>query len=352
MPPDSRAAQKILILHGAVDENASLDEQDVLTEVNAVSAALENLGYASKSLALTLDLESARISLVNDRPWLIFNLVESLNGSGRLIHLAPAIFEELGIAFTGSPLSSLFMSSNKLLAKRLLAAFGVATPEICVAGRIAEDACSNDRWIIKSVWEHASIGLDENSVVHNHEIMSRILSKQDTYGGDWFAECYIEGREFNLALLASDSGEPEVLPPAEIRFQHYPEGKPRIVDYSAKWETGSFEYSHTARCFDFSDADQPMLKAMKEIALQCWELFECQGYARVDFRVDEAGRPWVLELNTNPCLAPDAGFAAAALQAGIPYETVIDRILAATIGLQKPIQTRPDSLTGSHVSYS
>jgi len=70
------------------------------------------------------------------------------------------------------------------------------------------------------------------------------------------------------------------------------------------------------------------LENLARIALECWRAFELKGYARVDFRVDQEGRPWVLEVNANPCLSPDAGFAAAAERAAVPYSHVIARIVA------------------------
>ena len=145
--------------------------------------------------------------------------------------------------------------------------------------------------------------------------MSRLQEKQ---GGECFAEAYIDGREFNLSLLASKAG-PQVLPPAEIRFEDYPEGKTRIVGYRAKWHESSFEYLHTVRSFEFPPEDDELLSRLKDLAVRCWSLFDLRGYARVDFRVDRDGRPWVLEVNVNPCLSPDAGFfAAAATRPGSP----------------------------------
>ena len=91
----------------------------------------------------------------------------------------------------------------------------------------------------------------------------------------------------------------------------------------------SFEYQHTRRRFDLPAADRPLLERLEDLAMRCWHLFGLRGYARVDFRVDAAGDPWVLEVNANPCLAPDAGFAAAAQRAAVPYERAIERILCA-----------------------
>ena len=117
------------------------------------------------------------------------------------------------------------------------------------------------------------------------------------------------------------------LPPAEIDFAAFPDDKPHIVGYRAKWDADSFEYHHTPRRFDFPANDRPLLDRLSQLAIQCWREFGLRGYARVDFRVDEAGRPWILEINANPCLSPDAGFAAAVEQAGIGYDQAIERIV-------------------------
>jgi D-alanine-D-alanine ligase len=184
---------------------------------------------------------------------------------------------------------------------------------------------------VKSVWEHASIGMDDHSLVYSAaELQRKLEEKRNQLGGDWFAERYIDGREFNIALLATDDDNGfEVLPPAEIHFQDYPAGKPHIVGYAAKWESTSFDYQHTPRSFDFSAADRPLLDELCQLALRCARLFQLRGYARVDFRIDHAGRPWVLEINTNPCLAPDAGFLAAASRANLNIQAVVKRILTA-----------------------
>jgi D-alanine-D-alanine ligase len=102
---------------------------------------------------------------------------------------------------------------------------------------------------------------------------------------------------------------------------------PRIVDYRAKWDEAAFEYHHTPRRFDFDSTDSRLLERLKTLARQCWHYFGLAGYARVDFRVDHEGNPWILEINANPCLSPDAGFAAALEKAGIAYVDAIGRII-------------------------
>ena len=103
---------------------------------------------------------------------------------------------------------------------------------------------------------------------------------------------------------------------------------PRIVDYAAKWETGSYGYHNTPRQFDFPAGDCDLLARLEALARQAWRVFMLSGYARVDFRVDAKDGIWLLEVNTNPCLAPDAGFAAAAAQAGFGYDALIAHLAA------------------------
>ena len=118
-----------------------------------------------------------------------------------------------------------------------------------------------------------------------------------------------------------------------MRFEGFPADKPAIVGYAAKWHADSFEYRNTVRSFGV----EPELGARAErLALACWELFALDGYARVDFRVDASGMLFVLEVNANPCLSPDAGFAAALAQAGIGYAEAIGWLIADALRRARP----------------
>lgn len=314
------------LLFGRLPPRAGSDEQDVLVEAAAVERALRELGWRVQRVPLGLDLRSAARRLRRLGPLVVFNLVESVEGRDRLVHLAPALLDSLGLAYTGSPTEAIFLTSSKLLAKQRMRADGVPTPAWAQVrpGAIPEPDFPPP-YIVKSVWEHASIGLTGSAVTRDRPAMEQELARRA--GRELFVEAYVEGREFNLALLEEPGRRPQVLPPAEIRFQAFPEGKPRIVDYAAKWESGSMEFAQTPRHFDFPEQDRGLLETLKDLALRCWELFALRGYARVDFRVDAAGRPWVLEVNTNPCLSPDAGFLAAAAQAGLSPAQVVGRIV-------------------------
>jgi D-alanine-D-alanine ligase len=318
---------RIVILHGRVDAGARADEQDVLEEVRQVSAALAALGYEPVPLPVSLDLEAAARSLGELEPLMVFNIVESIEGQDRFLHLAPCLLDSLGLLYTGTGSQGMYLASNKLVAKRLLHQAGIDTPVwIGAEQALASGPDFDPPYIVKSVWDNASLGLecifDSREKLHDHLVDLASATRL----ADRFAERYVEGREFNLSVLQSDS-RAEVLPPAEMLFVDYPPEKPRIVGYAAKWDPASFEYNHTVRRFDFSGEDRQLIARLCELSLACWDALGIGGYARVDFRVDGRGTPWVLEVNPNPCLSADAGLFAAATRAGYSYEQLVRRIL-------------------------
>jgi D-alanine-D-alanine ligase len=185
------------------------------------------------------------------------------------------------------------------------------------------------RYIVKSASEDASLGLDDGAVVSGRDaVESRVRSSGVRFGGAWFAEAYIEGREFNVSLIEED-GLLRVLPMPEMRFERWPDARPRIVGYSAKWDEESNESAMTVRTFGLEKDDAGLAAQLADLARKTWRLFDMRGYARVDFRVDREGCPTILEVNPNPCLEPQAGFAAAAGMAGLSYAGLIASILAA-----------------------
>ncbi len=299
----------------------------------AIARALIELGHEPIPIPCDLDLGAARERLRQCEPALVFNLVESLGGSDRLMPLATLLLESLGLPYTGCPTAAIVATNDKPASKRRMRELGLPTP---ACRRLAEGNATPHEAdamrfptevIIKSVAEHASIGLDDASVVtvdSEAELAALLIERSRSAGRELFAERFVRGREFNLSLL-----DGRALPPAEIVFENYPEGKPRIVGYAAKWVEASPEYDGTPRTFEFTADDAPLLERLGRIAEACWNGFGLAGAARVDFRTDEAGEPWILEVNANPCLNPDGGFAAACGQAGIGYVDMIGAIVAA-----------------------
>src|SRR6185437_7034580 len=215
-------------------------------------------------------------------PDIVFNLVEGVDGQGRLAPLAPQMLADLGMRFTGVSAKAMAATNDKPLTKQMLREAGLATPGWAVPPGWA--GLDGGRWIVKATLEDASLGLDDGCVVDGPGVLPRAAACAAQFGGSWFAERYVEGREFNIAVL-----DGAVLPMAEMRFEQWPHGKPRIVGYDAKWEEDSTGWNGTVRAFGV-ERDEPVLaEALKTACEKVWDLFDLTGFARVDFRVAEDG---------------------------------------------------------------
>lgn len=325
---------KIVILHDELSPDARPDELDTMVQVNCVAHTLRELGHDCSRQGFGMNLGRTADLLREVRPDCVFNLVESVGGQGRLVYLATSLLDSLGLPYTGNGNEAMFLTSGKTLCKKVLAANDIPTPRWFTLESLAEHAGPvAGRYIVKSVWEEASVGLEDDSVqdFDSPEALRReLLARRDRLGGEAFAEAYIDGREFNLSVVGGAEGL-RVLPPAEIQFIDFAADKPKIVGYSAKWREDTHEFHHTPRTFDFRDDDRELLAGLIEIAEQCWRVLGLGGYARVDFRVDRSGRIYVLEVNANPCLSPDAGFVAACQRGGMSFDQVVARLIEEAV---------------------
>lgn len=315
----------ILLLHDAVGSDAPLDEQDTLVQLGQIDHELTSAGYRTERKAFSGDIVALQDFLQQHRPDAVFNLVETFQGA-RFLHIIPALCEKMGIPVTGADATSLFLTSDKLMTKHLLELGGIPTP-----GWI--DPHKQDDWesflarplICKPRMEDASVGIDDSSVFTCASIKDLELRVDHAEANQLFIEEYIEGRECNISIATVD-GVVTVLPIAEMLFQDYPVGKPKIVGYDAKWQEDSFAYRHTLRSFSI-DREFPLSSSLRQMALSCWDVFLCRGYGRVDIRISDDGTPYVLEVNMNPCIARDSGFIAACAESGLSYVAVIRGIV-------------------------
>jgi len=312
----------IPVVHAATCERP--DEIDTLLSAEAVAGALSELGFATEIVAVDLDLNNF-LALKRRDPLLVFNLVDAVRGDGRLAPVIPSLLDAVGLPYTGAHSDAWLETLSKVATKLKLEREGLPTPGFCIEGAgLDPDA----KVIVKAVWEHGSLGLDESSVVKGADVARVIADRNARFGTEHFAESFVEGREFNLSLL-EERGRARVLPIAEILFEEWREGAPHIVGYDAKWTSGSDAYTGTPRRFGLEQTEPALAAELEKLAKSCWDLFGLAGYARVDFRVDGEGKPWILEVNVNPCLNPDAGFAAAAAAAGLSYRDLISSIIDA-----------------------
>jgi D-alanine-D-alanine ligase len=300
----------------------------VLIEVAYVSGPLQTLGYDLVDVVFSFNMHETIQEIERIKPEVVFNLVETLGGTGKLSCLPLMILDYLKVKYTGGHTDAVYQTSNKVLSKAIMGYQGIPTPAWQVLDTVSDKGLTlQPPFILKPIWEDASVGIDDESVIFDRERFYTKVSKiPEGEQGGYFIERYIEGRELNISLLAGNNKQ-QVLPTAEILFRGYPEGKPAIVGYDAKWKEDSFEFNNTPRTFSFKPQDARLLEETRAIAEKCWDIFNLCGYARVDFRVDRNNKPWVLEINSNPCISPDCGFIAATAEAGLTPVAVLQRII-------------------------
>lgn len=316
--------QRCCILFNKPSPDAGPDELDILDQVGLVEEQMAALGIESVRQGITYDFFNEINEVRKNSPDFVFNLVESINNEGQLIYFAPALLNLKGLHYTGCPFESIFLTSNKQLALKIMRLGGVP-----VANSYRPDEISRlhfgRKYIIKPVWEDGSMGITSESVfTYAPEDNGRLSQLAPNH---WFLEDYIDGREFNISMFSGPDG-PVVLPPAEIEFRGYGSDRPRIVDFKAKWDTSSFEYHNTVRIFPENLSGDGLLDRLRDVCIRCWNLFDLKGYARVDIRTDSKGNIYVLEINANPCISPDSGFIAACHAGGHQIKNVFQGIIS------------------------
>jgi D-alanine-D-alanine ligase len=327
----------VLVLYNASQELAKGEPQDMIAELGvvacawAVSRALEEAGYRVVLVPLQTELETA-LAPYPPTEYVVFNFGEGLKGQlFEEARIAWAL-EAMGYCFTGSDGYAIARAAHKARTKALLAAAGVPTPH----WRVFRDPVEVPNallpglpfpLIVKPVAEDASLGVGPEAVVRNPEALRRrVAYVVERYRQAALAESFILGREFNISVWGEP---PQVLPLAEIDFSAFPDPLECIVSFAAKWLEDSFEYHHTPAVCP-ADVEPWLGGLIAETALRAYEIIGCRGYTRVDMRVAD-GVPYVLEVNPNPDLSPDAGFARAACAAGYDYTAMITHILSLAL---------------------
>ena len=317
---------KVVILHNKISDNPTIDELDVLDQVNVVNKALIKLGYQTAIIPFSFDLNKAIADIKAENPKFVFNLVEGLDNDGQLITIAPAILDYLKIPYTGCTKEATFLTCNKIITKKMMAAAGIPTAEwVTVNDEKDNIFIPGEKYIIKAIWEDASIGLEEDSVVSpssKEELIELIKKQNDKMKIEFFAERYLHGRDFSVPVLAG-----KLLPTREMQFLDYDEDRVKVLGYKSKWEKDTDEYDKTEITFEFTKKDDELLKKIAALTKQCWDEFSLNGYARIDFRTDIHSNIYVLEINPNPCIAEDTAFTLALEEVGIDYADAIKAII-------------------------
>lgn len=303
-------------------ENVDLSESDMCGHINDIVSSLQLYYGNVESMVFNADIEETIKGINSFAPDVIFNFVECIDGKANYEAYAAGLYEILGFSYTGNTPLALSTCLDKSRTKRILNSFGINTPAFMIAKfkEYVDPDSFNLKFpvILKLLNEDASIGISENSVVNSvEEVNLRLQFLFRTYRQSILIEEFINGRELNVSVLGG-----KVLPVSEISFEGLPQELPKIVTYEGKWSPESIYFKHTNPVCP-ADLDENIRRHVEEIALKCFDLLYCRDYARIDMRLSRNNVPYVIEVNPNPDLSQDAGFARASAAAGLDYARLL-----------------------------
>jgi D-alanine-D-alanine ligase len=290
--------------------------------------ALRRAGYEVTLVPLSNDLLAFQRRLRRLKPDVVFNQYDDVVHGALYEMRVAALVQMMGFPMTGSPALALGLGRYKFMASGILQGAGLPVPpNTQLLARIGD--VDRFRWhfpvIVQPGQEHAGIGLDRDSVVYTKkELKARVRKILTDYTQPALAQKFLPGREFNVGLLGGH--KLQVLPLAEVDYSQLPRGIPPIMSYAAKWLDTSVEYRKT-RVICPAEVEPPLAKEISTIALRAFRALGGWGYGRVDIRLDENGRPQVLEVNCNCSLEEDVALARSAKLAGYDYPRLLQKIV-------------------------
>jgi len=320
-------------------------DNDLSSTVADIEGGLKARGFATALLPLrdAAGLEGFTKAVRSSSPsTLIFNLCEGAFSKSSFEMNIAALLELYGARFTGSGPLALGLALDKGMAKDILRSRGVPTPAYAVLESKPSSMPGGLGFplIVKPLREDASVGIDSRAVVNSfEELRERVDFITKRYSQPAIVEEYIDGREFNIAVLGNGAAK-KALPPSEILFVDFPEDQPRICCYEAKWVEDSPLFMKTVPSCP-ADVPLGLRDELQAIALRAYGVIGCRDYARVDMRVGSDGKIKVLEVNPNPDISSDAGFARAAKASGLEYPDLVAAIVEAALSRYHSEEARP-----------
>jgi D-alanine-D-alanine ligase len=302
----------------------------VAEEIELIVNAVKGGGHDVVAVNIRDDLKTMLDAIGAEKPEVILNLVEFFHDDLEHETHVPALYELLGIAYTGSRPAALWLCQKKPHAKALLAAAGVPVARglVIEKGGVPKDFALAFPLIVKPAYEDASGGIDAGAVVHDRAALdARVAKVLGDHKMAALVEEYIDGREIHCAVLGSDP-----LPLYEMKFKGGVDNEgrpmPNIITYRAKWDPFSRDYYAMESKCPPDDLDPAVAAHVQDVAARAYKVLGVRDYARVDMRLDvKTGEPFVLEVNPNPDLADGCAFAQAVRASGRTYDQALQEIV-------------------------
>lgn len=295
-----------------------------------VIETLRETGHEVHPLGIQDDLGIIRTTIYEWKPTIVFNLLESFDDVTTFDMNVVSYLELLKVPYTGCNPRGLLLARDKALSKKLLAYHRIPVPEFAVFRRnraVRVPARLGFPLIVKSLTYEASVGISQASVVADEErLRKRVEFIHKSLGTDAIAERYIDGRELYVGIIGND--RLRVFPVWEMHFQKMIEGDNwPIATERVKWST-TYQQKHGIMTDQAKDLPDATVQAIHRICRRVYRTLNLTGYARIDLRMDAAGKFYVLEANPNPQLAYGEDFAESAERAGLSYEALLERIVS------------------------
>ncbi|MFY9346027.1 MAG: ATP-grasp domain-containing protein [Planctomycetota bacterium] len=305
---------------------------DYLMELEVVRG-LRALGHDVRVLGVGDELRPVADALATHRPDLVFNIVQWFHDVIAYEAHFVAFLELCKQPYTGCNPRGLALAGDKVLAKQLLAWHRIPQPAFAVFPRGERrrrpqlPAGVTFPVIVKTADRHGSAGIAQASVVHdNRALAARVAFLHRTQRADALVERFLPGREFSVGVLGND--RLAVLPVWETWFDKLPAGHAAIATERVKWDE-RHQRRIGLRSGPARRLPAALRRELRALAQRTYRALRLSGYARIDFRLDGEGRPHVIEANANSDLTPGEDFPESARHAGIGYQRLLQRVVAA-----------------------
>lgn len=294
-----------------------------------VKKTLRKLGHHVLIHPVSDDLGDLKNAIDDFKPHIVFNLLEEFQGEVSFEAHVVSFLELMGVAYTGCNPNGLAMGRDKALTKKILNFHGILTPGFFTVEMGKKPVVPKNvkfPMIVKSLVEEASLGISQDSIVHNQEkLTQRVQFIHESIGTAALVEEYIEGREFYVGVLGNKNLK--VLTPWELDFGDLKKGAYPIATRNVKFNKSYCE-KHEIKRGPAKNLDPKISKKMEGVARDAYKALKMTGYARIDLRLTSEGQIYFLEANPNAELANKECLANAARQSGISYEELISKILS------------------------
>ncbi|HXV75115.1 MAG TPA: ATP-grasp domain-containing protein [Candidatus Polarisedimenticolaceae bacterium] len=307
-----------------------------------VTSTLREMGHEVLPLGVDTDLGVLRQAMEQFNPQITFNLLEEFHGVAIYDQHVVSYLELMKRHYTGCNPRGLMLAHDKALSKQVMAFHRISVPDFAVypMNRSFREPPKRLAFplLVKSLTAEGSVGIAQASLVHDaKQLRERTEFVHRQTGTDAIAERYIDGRELYVGVWGNR--RLDTLPVWELRYADPRRAAPLIATAKIKWDW-AYQQRSGIVYGPADDLDEALGERIRRTCKRAYRVLNLTGYARIDLRVTDDGRIYVLEANPNPDLSYGGEFAESAETAGIAYDDILDRIIQLGLSYRAQWQSR------------